>query len=523
MNATHPVTQRRTTVTVGVGPLAVEEIIAVARHDAAVEISEQAEAEIARSREVVEALAHDTVPHYGVSTGFGALATRHIPTALRAQLQRSLVRSHAAGTGPEVEREVVRALMLLRLSTLATGRTGVRLETARVYAALLSAGITPVVHEYGSLGCSGDLAPLSHCALALMGEGPVRDADGTVMDAAQALAAAGIAPVGLAEKEGLALINGTDGMLGMLVLAIDDLRHLLRVADISAAMSVEGLMGSDDVFAADLQALRPQPGQALSAANIRSLLAGSPIRASHDNDEDTRVQDAYSLRCAPQVHGGARDTVDHAARVAAAELASAVDNPVVTLDGRVESNGNFHGAPVAYVLDFLAIVAADVASMAERRTDRFLDKARNHGLPPFLADDPGVDSGLMIAQYTQAAMVSELKRLAVPASVDSIPSSAMQEDHVSMGWSGARKLRRSVDALSRVLAIELLTAARGIQLRAPLEPAAATAAVIGALGKHTDVTPGPDRFLAPDIEGAWRAVQDRAVVTAAESVTGPLA
>jgi histidine ammonia-lyase len=308
----------------------------------------------------------------------------------------------------------------------------------------------------------------------------------------------------------------------MLVLAIDDLRHLLRVADISAAMSVEGLMGSDDVFAADLQALRPQPGQARSAANIRSMLAGSPIRASHDNDEDTRVQDAYSLRCAPQVHGGARDTVDHAARVAAAELASAVDNPVVTLDGRVESNGNFHGAPVAYVLDFLAIVAADVASMAERRTDRFLDQARNHGLPPFLADDPGVDSGLMIAQYTQAAMVSELKRLAVPASVDSIPSSAMQEDHVSMGWSGARKLRRSVDALSRVLAIELLTAARGIQLRAPLEPAAATAAVIAALGSHTDVSPGPDRFLAPDIEGAWLAVQDRAVVTAAESVTGPL-
>ncbi|HET7798779.1 MAG TPA: aromatic amino acid lyase, partial [Humibacillus xanthopallidus] len=368
MNSTHPVTQGRATVTVGVGPLAFEEIIAVARHEAAVEISAEAEAEIARSREVVEALAHDTVPHYGVSTGFGALATRHIPTPLRAQLQRSLVRSHAAGTGPEVEREVVRALMLLRLSTLATGRTGVRLETARVYAALLSSGITPVVHEYGSLGCSGDLAPLSHCALAVMGEGPVRLADGTLTDAATAMRDNGIEPVQLAEKEGLALINGTDGMLGMLVLAIDDLRHLLRVADISAAMSVEGLMGSDDVFAADLQALRPQPGQASSAANIRSVLADSPIRASHDNDEDTRVQDAYSLRCAPQVHGGARDTVDHAARVAAAELASAVDNPVVTLDGRVESNGNFHGAPVAYVLDFLAIVAADVASMAERRT-----------------------------------------------------------------------------------------------------------------------------------------------------------
>ena len=512
----------RPTVTVGTGPLTVDDVVAVARHGARVELSAEAEAEICRSREVVEALANDTVAHYGVSTGFGALATRHIPTPLRAQLQRSLVRSHAAGTGPEVEREVVRALMLLRLSTLATGRTGVRLETARAYAAVLSAGITPVVHEFGSLGCSGDLAPLSHCALAVMGEGPVRLEDGTLTEAATALRDNGIEPIVLAEKEGLALINGTDGMLGMLVLAIHDLRHLLKVADVSAAMSVEGLLGTDDVFAADLHALRPQLGQGASAANLRAVMANSPMRESHRTEECTRVQDAYSLRCAPQVHGGARDTVEHAARVAAAELASAVDNPVVTPDGRVESNGNFHGAPVAYVLDFLAIVVADVASMAERRTDRFLDQARNHGLPPFLADDPGVDSGLMIAQYTQAAMVSELKRLAVPASVDSIPSSAMQEDHVSMGWSGARKLRRSVDALGRVLAIELLTAARGIRLRAPLEPGAAAAAVIAALDAHTDATPGPDRFLAPDIEGAHAAVVAGDVLAAAESVTGPL-
>ncbi|MGW5241152.1 histidine ammonia-lyase [Monashia sp. NPDC004114] len=521
MSTTLPGTST-TTVSVGVGPLSFEDVIAVARHDARVDLSPDAETEIARSRSVVEALAHDTKPHYGVSTGFGALATRHIPSDLRAQLQRSLVRSHAAGTGPEVEREVVRALMLLRLSTLATGRTGVRLETARTYAAMLSAGITPVVHEYGSLGCSGDLAPLAHCALAAMGEGPVRDRDGNLTDARTALVANGIQPIELREKEGLALINGTDGMLGMLVLAIDDLRHLLKVADISAAMSVEGLMGTDNVFRADLHELRPHPGQAASAANILAVMADSPIRASHDTDDDTRVQDAYSLRCAPQVHGGARDTVEHAARVAAAELASAVDNPVVTKDGRVESNGNFHGAPVAYVLDFLAIVAADVASMAERRTDRFLDKARNHGLPPFLADDPGVDSGFMIAQYTQAAMVSELKRLAAPASVDSIPSSAMQEDHVSMGWSAARKLRRSVDALSRVLAIELLTAARGIQLRAPIEPGPASAAVIQAMDAVTNTAPGPDRFLAPDIEGAWHAVQDRSVVAAAETATGPL-
>jgi histidine ammonia-lyase len=508
-------------VTVGIGPLSFADVVAVARHDAPVVLSADAEAEIVRSREIVEAHAGDTVPHYGISTGFGALATRHIPTELRAQLQRSLVRSHAAGSGPEVEREVVRALMLLRLSTLATGRTGVRLETARAYAAVLSAGITPVVHEYGSLGCSGDLAPLAHCALAVMGEGPVRLADGSLTNAATALRDNGIEPVALAEKEGLALINGTDGMLGMLVLAIEDLRALLKVADVTAAMSVEGLLGTDDVFAADLQELRPHPGQGLSAANIHAVMADSPIRESHRTDECTRVQDAYSLRCAPQVAGGARDTVEHAARVAGWELASAIDNPVITKDGRVESNGNFHGAPVAYVLDFLAIVAADVASMSERRTDRFLDKARSHGLNPFLADDPGVDSGHMIAQYTQAAIVSEMKRLAVPASVDSIPSSAMQEDHVSMGWSAARKLRRSVDALARVLAVELLTAARGIEMRAPLEPAPATGAVIRAL--REDV-PGvdTDRFLAPEIEAAVALVQSGRALAAAESVTGPL-
>ena len=354
-----------------------------------------------------------------------------------------------------------------------------------------------------------------------MGEGPVRDASGELSSAANALTAAGITPITLREKEGLALINGTDGMLWMLVLAITDLRNLLKVADLTAAMSVEGLLGTDNVFAADLQALRPHPGQAASAANLRRILAGSPIRASHDNAGCTRVQDAYSLRCAPQVAGAARDTVDHAALVASRELAAAVDNPVITLDGRVESNGNFHGAPVAYVLDFLAIVAADVASMSERRTDRFLDVARSHGLNAFLADDPGVDSGHMIAQYTAAGIVSEMKRLAAPASVDSIPSSAMQEDHVSMGWSGARKLRRSVDGLTRVLAVELLTAARGIQLRAPLEPSAATSAVINALRESTE-GPGMDRFLAPEIEAAVQFVATGGALCAVEAVTGSL-
>src|SRR4029077_17907291 len=342
------------------------------------------------------------------------------------QLQRSLVRSHAAGSGPEVEREVVRGLMLLRLSTLATGHTGIRRETAQLLASLLSAGITPVVREYGSLGCSGDLAPLAHCALALMGEGDVRDASGALMPAADALAAAGLTPVELRAKEGLALINGTDGMLGMLVMAITDLRMVLRTADIAAAMSVEGQLGTDRVFAPELQAIRPHPGQALSAANPTALLADSGVVASHRGPDCNRVQDAYSLRCSPQVHGAARDTVEYARTIAFRELSSAVDNPVITDDGRVESNGNFHGAPVAYVLDFLAIALADVASISERRTDRALDPARSHGLPPFLAHEVGVDSGLMIAQYAAAGIVSELKRLAVPASVDSIPSSAMQ-------------------------------------------------------------------------------------------------
>lgn len=505
--------QTQTAVTVGAGPLTIDDVVAVARHDARVELDGDALSGVAASRAIVDALADDTEPHYGISTGFGALATTFIPADRRAQLQASLVRSHAAGSGPEVEREVVRALMLLRLSTLMTARTGARPQTVQTYAALLNAGITPIVHDYGSLGCSGDLAPLAHCALAAMGEGHVR-VDGELVDAADALAAAGIEPVVLAEKEGLALINGTDGMLGMLALAIHDLHGLLTDADIAAAMSVEALLGTDAVFAADLQRLRPQAGQAISAANLRALLAGSPIVASHKGPECTRVQDAYSLRCSPQVHGAARDTVAHAELVAGRELASAVDNPVLTLDGRVESNGNFHGAPVAYVLDFLAIAVADVASMSERRTDRFLDPARNQGLPPFLAHEVGVDSGLMIAQYTAAGIVSELKRLAAPASVDSIPSSAMQEDHVSMGWAAARKLRRAIDGLARVIAIEVMTAARGADLRAPLQPGPATGAVIAAL--RTAVPgPGPDRHLSPEIEAAYALVTSGALRAAA--------
>jgi histidine ammonia-lyase len=501
-------------------PLSMADVAAVAREGRAVELAEGCVAEVGRSRAYVDQLAASGRPVYGVSTGFGALATKYIEPDQRHVLQRSLVRSHAAGTGAPVEREVVRAMMLLRLATLCSGRTGVRVETVRAYQALLNAGITPVVPEFGSLGCSGDLAPLAHCAMVLMGEGEAFSPEGERVAAADALAAAGLTPIELAEKEGLALINGTDGMLGMLCMAITDLRALVKTADVAAAMSVEALLGTDAVFAGTLQALRPHPGQAASARNITRMLAGSAIVASH-REGDTRVQDAYSLRCAPQVAGAVRDTLAHAEDVAVRELAAAIDNPVVLADGSICSNGNFHGAPLAYVLDFLAIVAADLASMCERRTDRMLDPARSHGLPAFLADDPGVDSGHMIAQYTQAGIVSEMKRLAAPASVDSIPSSAMQEDHVSMGWSAARKLRRSIDGLTRVLAIEVLTAARAIDLRAPLKPAPGTAAVRD-LVREVVAGPGPDRSLSPEIEAAVGLVAGGRVVTAAEAAAGEL-
>ncbi|MGW2330850.1 histidine ammonia-lyase [Streptomyces sp. NPDC001700] len=510
------------TVVVGTSGTRAEDVVAVARGGARVELAEEAVAAVAAARRVIDDLAAKPEPVYGVSTGFGALAVRHISPDLRAQLQRNIVRSHAAGMGPRVEREVVRGLMFLRLKTLASGHTGVRPVVVETMAALLNAGITPVVHEYGSLGCSGDLAPLSHCALALMGEGEAEGPDGEVRPAAELLAAHGIEPVELREKEGLALLNGTDGMLGMLLMACADLARLYTVADVTAALSLEALLGTDRVLAPELHAIRPHPGQAASADNMLRVLDGSGL-TGHHQDDAPRVQDAYSIRCAPQVAGAGRDTLAHARLVADRELASAVDNPVVLPDGRVESNGNFHGAPVAYVLDFLAVAAADLASIAERRTDRLLDKNRSHGLPPFLAGDPGVDSGLMIAQYTQAALVSELKRLAVPASVDSIPSSAMQEDHVSMGWSAARKLRTVVDNLTRVLAIELVAAARAVELREGLVPAPATRAVLAAVRAAGVEGPGGDRYLAPDLAAAEAFVRSGKLAEAVESVTGPLA
>ncbi len=488
-------------VVVSTSGLTASDVIAVARHNAQIEISAESLAAMAETREHIERLAVSEEPVYGISTGFGALAQRHIPMADRVQLQKSLIRSHAAGMGEPVEREVVRALMLLRLKTMCSGQTGVRPVVAQTYAQILNAGITPRVLEFGSLGCSGDLAPLAHCAMVLMGEGRAFGKDGVERPVAQLLSEAGIAPVELREKEGLALINGTDGMLGMLLLAIHDLDILLDQADVIAAMSVEGQMGTDQVFRAALhEDLRPHPGQAQSARNMFNALKGSEIVSSHRHGDGV-VQDAYSLRCAPQVAGAVRDTISHARLVAQRELASIIDNPVVLKNGEVTSNGNFHGAPVAYVLDFLAIAVADLSSISERRTDRFLDVARNRKLPAFLAFDPGVDSGLMIAQYTQAALVSENKRLAVPASVDSIPSSAMQEDHVSMGWHAARKLRKAVDNARMVLAIELVAAARGVELRAPLKPAPVTGELIAILRERVPGF-GPDRDLSIELEAA---------------------
>jgi histidine ammonia-lyase len=503
----------------GVGLLP-EEVVAVARHEAPVRLGAEGRRRMEESAAVVARLAASDQPVYGVSTGFGSLANTHIPADRREELQRALVRSHAAGMGEPIETECVRAMLLLRARTLAMGFSGARPAVAETMLALLNAGLTPVVPEHGSLGASGDLAPLSHCALVLIGEGEVHDREGRRQPATEALAGAGIAPLTLIAKEGLALINGTDGMLGMLLLALADLRRLLAVADLAAAMSTEALLGTDRAFAADLQQLRPHAGQAASAANLRRLLAGSAIVASH-REGDSRVQDAYSIRCTPQVHGAARDTAAHAAAVAAVELRSAIDNPMILPDGRVESCGNFHGAPLGFACDFLAIAAAEVGAIAERRTDRLLDAGRSQGLPPFLAADPGVNSGLMIAHYTQAAMVAENRRLAAPASVDSLPTSAMQEDHVSMGWGGARKLRVALANLGRILAVELLCASRGLELRAPLGPAAGTAAAV-AVVRAAVPGPGPDRWLAPELAAVEQLVAGAALLSSVGAAVGEL-
>jgi histidine ammonia-lyase len=500
--------------------LSIEEVVEVAREHREVKLGDHGRSAVVRSHQIAGDLVIGDRAVYGLSTGFGALAERYIEPDRRGDLQTGLVRSHAATAGAEIDNETVRAMMTLRAGTLAKGYSGVRPEVVEAIIGLLNHRITPVVREHGSLGCSGDLAPLAHVGLALIGEGEVKDRSGQRVAASKALTASGLRALRLEAKEGLALINGTDGMLGILCLACFDLGRLLRASDVAAAMSVEALLGTDQAFLPELIELRPHPGQAASAANLLSILGGSEIVASHRMG-DTRVQDAYSLRCAPQILGACRDTLAHTRAVVDRELDSAVDNPVVLLDGRVASCGNFHGAPLAYVADFLAIAIADAASAAERRIDRHLDPARSHGLPAFLAADPGVDSGLMLAHYTAAALAADCRRLALPASCDNIPTSAMQEDHVSMGWAAARKLRHSIDNLERVVAIEVMTAARAIELRAPLRPAAATASVLAGLRESVPGM-GQDRYVAPEIDLATDAVREGRVVGWAESVAGRL-
>ena len=498
-----------------------ESVLAVARSGASVALTDEAVSAVTASRSLVDAAVHGDEAVYGITTGFGSLAHTMIPADRLAELQLNLIRSHAAGMGDPVEPEVVRAMMLLRARTLAMGYSGARLEVVQQLVDVINAGIVPVVPEHGSLGASGDLAPLAHVAMCLIGEGFVLGADGTSRPAADALADARIKPLRLEAKDGLSLINGTDGILGMLVMACADLRMLLGTAEVAAAMSVEGLLGTNRPFAADVVGLRPHPGQVISAAAMFKMLTGSEIVASHRFD-DPRVQDAYSLRCAPQVIGAARDTLVYAEGVAERELRSAIDNPMVMPDGRIESGGNFHGAPLAHTADFLAIVATDVGSLAERRTDRMLDPERSEGLPAFLTPDPGVNSGLMIAHYTMAAMVAANRTLATPASTDSLPTSASQEDHVSMGWGAVRKLRTVLENLGRIISVELLAASRALDFRAPLEPARGTAAVRDLIRQHVPATDG-DRYVATNLASAEKIVSDGSIFAAADSAVAPWA
>jgi histidine ammonia-lyase len=502
------------------GPLGVAEVVAVARGQVPVELAEEGRKRMAAARDVVERAVTEGRRVYGVSTGFGLLANTAVDPADLEELQRRIVLSHATATGDPLDVEVVRAMQLLRARTLTQGYSGVRPLVVEALVALLAAGVTPVIPEHGSVGASGDLAQLAHLALPLLGEGEVL-VDGRRLAAAEGLRQAGLAPVRLSFKEGLSLVNGTEGMLALACLAVADAEALAAMADVACAMSIEGLLGTDRPFQARLHELRPHPGQVASAANLRRMLAGSPILASHRHS-DHAIQDAYSLRCAPQVHGACRDVVAFARQLVERELGSVTDNPVVFAEtDEVISVGNFHGEPLAFALDFLAIALAELADISERRVDRLLDPALNHDLPPFLARDPGLNSGLMLTQYTAAALVADCKILAHPASVDSIPTSGNQEDHVSMGWTAGLKLRRVIANVRRALAIEALCAAQAIDLRAPLRPGAAVSAVMGQVRSRVPAL-DDDRYLAPDLAALEGLVADGTLVAAAEEVVGPL-
>lgn len=476
--------------------LTIDHVIEVARGRRTVELDAGAAERMRASRAVIERLVADGATVYGVTTGFGDLADVRIEPSQTAELQRNLVRSHAAGVGPPLPDDVVRAMLVLRANALAVGISGVRVEIVDLLVAMLNAGIHPVVPSRGSLGASGDLAPLAHIALVLIGEGEAT-IDGETLGGRAALARAGVAPVTLEAKEGLGLLNGTQLMAGIGALGHHDALRLALTADVIGAMSLDAMLGTASAFAEELIAARPHPGQVAAARHLRELLAGSEIGASHA-ESDHRVQDAYSLRCMPQVHGAARDVLAELERVLRVELNAATDNPLVFPSGDVVSGGNFHGEPLALALDYATLAVAELASISERRTARLVD-AHLSGLPPFLAERPGVESGLMIAHYTAAALVNELQTLAHPSSVDTIPTSANQEDHVSMGATSALHLREAIDRAEHVLAIEALCAAQGIDFRAPLRPGtgvAAAHAAVRSLVPHHDTDRPPARDIA---------------------------
>jgi len=485
------------------GPLSPGQVAAVALGRARAEADQGLEERLGPARRIVEEAVESESVVYGITTGFGALATTHIGKSETEALQYNLLRSHATGVGQPMPDEVVRAMLLLRARTLAQGFSGVRPAIVLKLLELLDQGILPVVPSQGSVGASGDLAPFAHLALPLIGEGQVR-VDGHVISTSET----GLEPLELLTKEGLSLLNGTEGMAAMGAIALHHARNLVAAADAAAALTVEALLGSARPFRPEIHALRPHPGQVASAARISSLIEGSPIIASHSDDFDHAVQDAYSLRCAPQVHGAVADTLDHMDRVLTVEMGSVVDNPIVFAErGEVLSGGNFHGEPLAFISDFATIATSELASISERRTDRMLDPSRSQGLPPFLAANPGVESGYMITQYVQAALVAENKVLAHPASVDSVPTSAGQEDHVSMGWGAARKLLTVIDNVRRVLAIEILCATQAIGYRAPLEPAAGTGRLVEAVRERAPALDG-DRSHSEEIESVAAMIEN---------------
>lgn len=496
--------------------LPIEEVERVAHGGVRVELAPSAIERVAAARRVVDRAESDELSTYGLNTGVGRFVDTHIPAGLTAELQKRVLRSHAAGVGEPYPDEVVRAAHLLRINTLALGYSGVRVELVEHMTALLNAGVLPFVPARGSVGASGDLAPLSHLCLPLVGEGKAW-VDGGLMASSDALAKVGLEPIELASKEGLSLINGTQFMTAMGIVFGLRARRLLRMADLVAALSVEALRGSDQPFVPQIHELRPHAGQRTSAANMLAAMAGSTITDSHRWCD--RVQDAYSLRCAPQVHGASRDALDHALRTFQVEAQSVTDNPLVFPDEELlRSNGNFHGQPCAISLDLMAIAIAEIANISERRIERLVNPTMS-GLPAFLVAEGGLNSGYMIAQYTAASLVSENKVHAHPASVDSIPTSAGQEDHVSMGNHAGLKLMRVLENTERVVAIELLCAAQGVDFLAPRKPGAGTGALHAAVRERVPYLDA-DRILNEEIELVAALVTDPAFIAEVEAAAG---